>query len=76
MIKGESYQMLLNHLDHKIVQINISDLNALFEVTVLDKNKVYYKFNWKVEKFTKEGLLQDCWLTTAVSTPISLGSSI
>ena len=30
MIKGESYQMLLNHLDHKIVQINISDLNALF----------------------------------------------
>ena len=47
-----------------------------FEVTVLDKNKVYYKFNWKVEKIHKEGPLQDCWLTTAVSTPISLGSSI
>jgi hypothetical protein len=45
MIKGDSYAMLLNHLDHKIIQIDYSDLVALFEVTVLDKNKTYYKFN-------------------------------
>jgi len=41
MIKGNSYEMLLNHLDHKIVELESSDLTALFEVTVLDKNKVY-----------------------------------
>ena len=76
MIKGDSYAMLLNHLDHKIIQIDYSDLVALFEVTVLDKNKTYYKFNWQVEKYTKDGILNDCWLTTMVSAPIPLGASI
>ena len=76
MIKGKSYEMLLNHLDHKVVEIKSSDLTALFEVTVLDKDKAYYKFNWTVEKYIKDGPLKDCWLTTMVSTPVSLGSSI
>ena len=76
MIKGESYVMLLNHLDHKIKEVEFSDLAALFEVTVLDESKVYYKFNWQVEKYTKDGPLKDCWLTTIVSAPMSLGSSI
>ena len=76
MIKNKSYGVLLNHLDHKVVEINSSDLRALFEVTVLDKNKAYYKFNWTVEKYTAEGPLKDCWLTTMVSAPKPLGSSI
>ena len=76
MIKGKSYAMLLNHLDHKVVEIKSTDLTALFEVTVLDKNKAYYKFNWTVEKYTAEGPLKDCWLTTMVSAPMPLGSSI
>ena len=76
MIKGKSYEMLLNHLDHKVVEIKSTDLTALYEVTVLDKDKTYYKFNWQVEKYTKEGPLKGCWLTTIVSTPIPLGSSI
>tara|TARA_B100000767_G_scaffold114121_1_gene108901 strand:- start:19 stop:414 length:396 start_codon:yes stop_codon:yes gene_type:complete len=76
MIKGKSYEMLLHHLDHKIVEIKSSDLTAFFEVTVLDKDKTYYKFNWTVEKYTAEGPLKGCWLTTMVSTPMPLGSSI
>ena len=76
MIKGKSYVMLLNHLDHKVVEIKSGDLTALFEVTVLDKDKTYYKFNWTVEKYTAQGPLKDCWLTTMVSAPIPLGSSI
>ena len=76
MIKGESYEMLLNHLDHKVVEIKSSDLTVLFEVTVLDKDKAYYKFNWTVEKYTADGPLKDCWLTTMVSAPMPLGSSI
>ena len=76
MIKGKSYKMLLNHLDHKVVELKSSDLTALFEVTILDKDKTYYKFNWTVEKYTAEGPLKDCWLTTMVSAPMPLGSSI
>ena len=76
IIKGKSYGMLLNHLDHKVVEIKTTDLTALFEVTVLDKNKTYYKFNWTVEKYTAEGPLKGCWLTTMVTAPTPLGSSI
>ena len=76
MIKGDSYEMLLNHLSHTITELGSSDKWAQFEVIILDKDKIYHKFNWQVEKFTLEGPLQDCWLTTMVSNPIPLGSSI
>ena len=76
MIKGNSFQMLLNHISHTITELGSSDNWAQFEVVILDKDKIYHKFNWQVEKFTLEGPLQDCWLTTVVTNPISLGSSI
>ena len=76
MIKGKSYEMLLNHLEHKVVEVESDDLTALFEVTVLDQKKAYYKFNWQLEKYTKDGPLKGCWLTTIVSAPIAMGSSI
>ena len=76
MIKGDAYQMMLNHLSHTITQLRIDDNWAQFEVVILDKNKIYHKFNWQVEKYTLEGTLKDCWLTTMVSNPIPLGSSI
>ena len=56
--------------------IQPADLTALFEVTVLDKDKAYYKFKWAVEKYIKDGPLKNCWLTTMVSSPMPLGSSI
>jgi len=76
MIKGKSYEMLLNHLDHTVIVINSNNSTALFEVTILGKSKVYYKFKWQVEKYTKEGSLKGCWLTSFVSAPMPLGSSI
>ena len=76
MIKGRSYQMLLNHLNHTITEVGSSDKWAQFEVIILDKEKIYHKFNWQVEKYTVDGPLKDCWLTTMVSSPIPLGSSI
>jgi hypothetical protein len=76
MLKGQSYRMLLDHLEHKIIEIQLSNSVALYEVVVLGEDKSYYKFNWKVEKYEKEGPLNDCWLTTMVSEPVSLGSSI
>jgi len=76
MIKGDAYQMMLDHLSHTITELGSSDKWAQFEVVILDKDKIYHKFNWQVEKFTLEGPLQDCWLTTVVTNPIPLGSSI
>ena len=76
MIKTDSYSMLINHSNHEILEIYMSSKIATFEVTVLDGEKKYYKLKWQVEKYEREGQLKDCWLTTAVSQPIPLGSSI
>ena len=76
MIKGASYQMMIDHLSHTITEVGSSNKSVQFEVIILDKNKIYHKFNWQVEKYTIDGSLKDCWLTTMVSSPIPLGSSI
>tara|TARA_B100001778_G_C18232197_1_gene469409 strand:+ start:83 stop:556 length:474 start_codon:yes stop_codon:yes gene_type:complete len=76
MIKGDAYQMMINHLSHTITPLGSGDKWAQFEVIILDKEKIYHKFNWQVEKYTIEGPLKDCWLTTMVSNPVPLGSSI
>ena len=76
MLKGASYSMLINHKENTVTEIYKSNTMATYEVVVLDKDKQYFKFKWKVEKNKKEGNLLDCWLTTAVSQPIPMGSSI
>jgi hypothetical protein len=76
MIKSQSYQMMINHLSHTITKLESTDKWAQFEVIILDKEKIYHKFNWQVEKYLSDGPLKDCWLTTMVSAPIPLGSSI
>ena len=76
MIKGESYKMLLNHRDHKISELYSDKNKAVFEVIVMDDQKKYFMFKWQVEKYLKGGPLQNCWLTTLVSTPVPMGPSI
>ena len=76
MIKSNAYNMLLDHLSHTITELGSGDKWVQFEVIILDKDKIYHKFNWQVEKYSIEGPLKDCWLTTMVSNPIPLGSSI
>ena len=76
LLSSDSYKMLLNHVDHKIIEVKTSDSVAAYEVTILGEEKNYYKFRWIVEKYQIDGPLKDCWLTTGVSQPVSLGSSI
>ena len=76
MIKGDAYQMMINHISHSITKLGSGDKWTQFEVIILDKDKIYHKFNWQVEKYIEEGKLKGCWLTTMVSNPIPLGSSI
>ena len=76
MIKGESYKMLLNHRDHKISELYSDKNKAVYEVIVMDDQKKYFMFKWQVEKYLDSGPLKNCWLTTVVSAPTPLGSSI
>ena len=76
MMKTPSYSMLINHKGHEINEVYKSNELATFEVMVLDKDKKYYKFKWQVEKYKLDGPLKNCWLTTAVSQPMPMGSSI
>ena len=76
LLKSESYKMLINHLDSEIIEAFKSSNQYGFEITILGNDKKYYKFQWVVEKYYDEGPLKDCWLTTTVSNPVSLGSSI
>ncbi len=76
MIKSNNYQMMIDHVSHTVTKIRGNDKWVQFEVIILDKKKIYHKFNWQVEKYTKDGPLKDCWLTTMVSSPVPLGSSI
>ena len=76
LLKSENYKMLLNHLDSEIIEVFKSNNRYGFEVTILGNDKNYYKFQWVVEKYYDEGPLKECWLTTSVSNPISLGSSV
>ena len=76
MIKSDSYGMMINHLSHTIAELGSSDKWAQFQVIILDKNKIYHKFNWQVEKYTLYVRLKDCWLPTMVSSQVLLVSSI
>ena len=76
MLKGDSFSMLLNHKENKINEIFKNDEVATYEVTILGADKNYFKFKWQVEKNKIEGPTKNCWLTTAVSQPFNLGSSI
>ena len=76
LFNDEGYNVLLNHIEHKIVEIFKSEKKFIYEVIILDREKFFFKYNWQVEKFLNGGSLNNCWLTTSVSLPTSLGSSI
>ena len=76
LLNSARYKMLLNHIENEIIEVFNSNNRHGFEVTILAKDKNYYKFQWVVEKYYEEGPLKDCWLTALVSSPVSLGSSI
>ena len=76
MLKGKSFSMMLNHKENKVVEVFKNEEIATYEVTILGSDKNYFKFKWQVEKNKIDGPTKDCWLTTAVSQPYNLGSSI
>ena len=39
----------------EVIEIYSDEKKAVYEVTVLDTNKKYFKFRWQVEKFLDSG---------------------
>ena len=50
MIKGDDFSMLLNHKEHKVKEVFLSDDVATFEVIVLNSDKEYFKL-YKLSKY-------------------------
>ena len=76
LLKSKSYNMLLNHLESEIIEVFKTNDKYGFEVIILGNDQNSSKFQWIVAKYYNDGALNDCWLTTSVSSPVSLGSSI
>ena len=72
MLKGPSYQMMLNHASHRILPANKGDGWRQFDVFMEAENGMVLEFSWIVEKVT-EGQYKDCWMTVAVSAPRPAG---
>ena len=68
MLKGPSYELMLNHLSYKIVPANLGNGWRQFDVLMEAGNGKVLQFAWIVEIVT-EGRYKDCWMTVAVSAP-------
>ena len=42
LLNSDSYKMLLNHIDHNIIEVKTTDSKAAYEVTILGEEKNYY----------------------------------
>ena len=76
MIYGENYKMLIGHENNEITILNENETVSVFKIDILSNNKKKYSYLWQVEKVQQEGLLNNCWMTTSVSSPEFLGEVI
>ena len=75
MMYAPSYAVMLDHKKHDILEVRLEDNKAYFfiELTALDGKM--FGFKWTLEKVKDDGIFKDCWMTTAVSTPMPLSTS-
>ena len=75
MMYAPSYSVMLNHLKHEILEVRKEENTAFFFIELTSKNGKMYGFKWTLSKVNAEGIFKDCWMTTAVSTPMPLSTS-
>ncbi len=68
MIKGPSYNMMLNHSRHEITPVLVGPDMAQFDVLLETDGGKILLFQWGVEKVTS-GEFVGSWMTVAVSMP-------
>jgi hypothetical protein len=76
MIYSKNYQMLINHESSEITILNENSNTSVYQVYILSSNKKKYSFIWHIEKVNKQSDLNNCWMTTIVSSPEYLGEVI
>ncbi|HJM78287.1 MAG TPA: DUF4864 domain-containing protein [Candidatus Pelagibacter bacterium] len=54
MLKTDSYSMLLNHSNHEIMEVYMSNKVATFEVTVLDSERNITNLNGKLKNIKEK----------------------
>ena len=76
MIYSKNYEMLIRHEKSKITILNETNNKSVYKVYILSKDKKKYYYIWQIEKVLKNGNLENCWMTTSVSSPEYIGDII
>ena len=75
MMYAPSYAVMLNHKKHDIIEVKLDKNIAYFFIELTSIDGKMFGFKWTLEKVKEEGGFKDCWMTTAVSTPMPLSTS-
>ena len=75
MMYAPSYAVMLDHKKHDIIEVKLDKNIAYFFIELTSIDGKMFGFKWTLEKVKGEGGFKDCWMTTAVSTPMPLSTS-
>ena len=75
MMYAPSYAVMLDHKKHDILEVKIEKNISYFFIELTSNDGKIFGFKWTLEKVKEEGIFKDCWMTTAVSTPMPLSTS-
>ena len=75
MMYAPSYAVMLDHKKHDIIEVKLDKNIAYFFIELTSIDGKMFGFRWTLEKVKEEGGFKDCWMTTAVSTPMPLSTS-
>ena len=75
MMYAPSYAVMLDHKKHDIIEVKLDKNIAYFFIELTSTDGKIFGFKWTLEKVKEEGGFKNCWMTTAVSTPMPLSTS-
>ena len=75
MMYAPSYAVMLDHKKHDIIEVKLDKNIAYFFIELTSTDGKIFGFKWTLEKVKEDGGFKDCWMTTAVSTPMPLSTS-
>jgi len=75
MMYAPSYAVMLNHLKHDILKVQLEENAAYFFIELTAEDGKIYGFKWTLNKVSEDGIFKNCWMTTAVSTPMLLSTT-
>ena len=75
MMYAPSYAVMLDHKKHEIIEVKLDKNIAYFFIELTSNDGKMFGFKWTLEKVKEVGGFKDCWMTTAVSTPMPLSTS-